>query len=215
MGILTSVGMLLLITAVVAYFCGCINGAIIVSRFFCRDDVREHGSGNAGLTNFYRSYGAQYALFVIAVDMLKMVLSVVVALALSSFVGWPLIFKLWAGLFCVIGHMFPVTYKFKGGKGILSSGMLLWLIDWRVAAVAWGVFIALCVLTRYVSLGSICCSLTVPVTLFVFYPGNWAAILLGSLIAALVVYAHRGNLKRLLNGTESKFRFHKKGVDSK
>ena len=215
MGILTSVVMLFLITAVIAYFCGCINGAIIVSTFFCRDDVRTHGSGNAGLTNFYRSYGAQYALFVIAVDMLKMVLAVVIASALSVYTGWPLIFMLWAGLFCVIGHMVPVTYKFKGGKGILSSGMLLWLIDWRVAAVAWGVFLLLCVLTRYVSLGSICCSLTVPVTMFVFYPGNWPAFALGTLIAALVVFAHRANLKRLLSGTESKFRFHKKGVDSK
>ena len=210
MGILTSVGMLLLITAVVAYFCGCINGAIIVSRFFCRDDVREHGSGNAGLTNFYRSYGAQYALFVIAVDMLKMVLAVVVALALSSFVGWPLIFKLWAGLFCVIGHMFPVTYKFKGGKGILSSGMLLWLIDWRVAAVAWGVFIALCVLTRYVSLGSVLAATAFGISYVVLHWGDWAVCAIGAATAVFVICRHHQNIARLLKGTESKLSFHKK-----
>lgn len=194
----------MLIPAAVAYFCGCINGSIIVSKFFCRDDVRAHGSGNAGLTNFYRNYGARYALFVIAVDMLKMVLAVLVAVALM---GNTPAAKLWAGLFCVLGHMFPVTYKFKGGKGILSSGMLLWLLDWRIALVAWGVFILTAVLTRYVSLGSVLCAVTVPVTLLIFHFGNWFAFALGFVLAALVIWAHRGNIDRLIHGTESKFKF--------
>ncbi len=197
----------MLIPAVVAYFCGNINGAILISKLFLHDDVRTHGSGNAGLTNFYRNYGGKFAALVIAMDVVKMVIAVVVA---CLFMGWTVEAKLWGGLFCVLGHMFPALYKFKGGKGILSSGTLLWMLDWRVAAVAWGVFLLMAILTRYVSLGSVLCSATVPFTLLIFYSGHWFAIAEGALLAALVIWAHRANVKRLLTHTESKFTFHKK-----
>ena len=124
-----------LFAAIVAYFCGCFNGAIFASKFFFHDDVRTHGSGNAGLTNFYRTYGARYALMVIVCDMLKAVIAVCfaawlgarfdprimpdVALTTAQQAEYVLHFKYWAGLFCVIGHMFPCTAKYKGGKCIL------------------------------------------------------------------------------------------------
>ena len=194
------------LAAAAAYVCGCINGAILISRWIFHDDVRKHGSGNAGLTNFYRNYGGRYAALVIALDVLKMVLAVVIACLL---LGGGIESKLWGGLFCTLGHMFPVNHKFKGGKGILSCGTLLFLLDWRVAVVAWGIFLLLSILTRYVSLGSVVCSASAPVSVAVFYPGHNFAIALTALIAVLVIWAHRGNIRRLLKGTESKFYFKK------
>ena len=151
--------------AVLSYLLGCINGAIATSHIFYHDDVRRHGSGNAGLTNFYRNYGARCAPMVIAFDMLK------------------------------------------GGKGILCSGTLLLLLDWRIALVGWGAFVVLWLTTRYVSLGSVAAAVSLPfTTYFVFH--NTACTVLGTCISLLVLWAHRSNIKRLLSGTESKFHFH-------
>ena len=196
----------MLLPAVIAYFCGNINGAILISKYIFHEDVRTKGSGNAGLTNFYRNYGGKYAALVIALDALKMVAAVIAACLLM---GWTVEAKLWGGLFCALGHMFPVVYQFKGGKGILSCGTLLLMLDWRVALVAWGTFLLLAFLTRYVSLGSVMCALTTPVTVAFCYPGHPVALGLMTLTAALVVWAHRGNISRLLKGTERKFTFKK------
>lgn len=112
--------------AVLSYLLGCINGAIATSHIFYHDDVRRHGSGNAGLTNFYRNYGARCAPMVIAFDMLKAVGAVLLGnYFLGYLLGWGAAGKYFGALFCVIGHMFPVFYGFKGGKGILCSGTLL------------------------------------------------------------------------------------------
>ena len=192
--------------AVFAYFCGNINGAILISKYIFHEDVRTKGSGNAGLTNFCRNYGVKYAALVIILDALKMVAAVIVSCLLM---GWTVEAKLWGGLFCTLGHMFPAVYQFKGGKGILSCGTLLLMLDWRVALVAWGTFLLLAVFTRYVSLGSVVCALTTPVMVMICYPGHWGALGLMTLTAALVVWAHRGNIARLLKGTESKFIFKK------
>ena len=156
---------LMICVAAGAYLAGCCNGAIITSFLFYRDDIRRHGSHNAGLTNFYRVYG-------------------------------------------VIGHIFPAFYSFKGGKGILCSGTLLLLLDWRIAAVGWGLFALLWLTTRYVSLGSVSGAVSFPVTTLIFCPGNWTVFVLSLLIAALVIWAHRENISRLLHGTESRFRWH-------
>ena len=142
--------------AVLSYLLGCINGAIATSHLFYHDDVRRHGSGNAGLTNFYRNYGAKCAPMVIAFDMLKAVGAVLLGnYFLGYLLGWGAAGKYFGALFCVIGHMFPVFYGFKGGKGILCSGTLLLLLDWRIALVGWGAFVVLWLTTRYVSLGSV------------------------------------------------------------
>ena len=114
------------LVAVLSYLFGCINGAIATSHIFYHDDVRRHGSGNAGLTNFYRNYGAKCAPMVIAFDMLKAVGAVLLGnYFLGYLLGWGAAGKYFGALFCVIGHMFPVFYGFKGGKGILCSGTLL------------------------------------------------------------------------------------------
>lgn len=194
--------------AVLSYLLGCINGAIATSHLFYHDDVRRHGSGNAGLTNFYRNYGAKCAPMVIAFDMLKAVGAVLLGnYFLGYLLGWGAAGKYFGALFCVIGHMFPVFYGFKGGKGILCSGTLLLLLDWRIALVGWGAFVVLWLTTRYVSLGSVAAAVSLPfTTYFVFH--NTAYTVLGTCISLLVLWAHRSNIKRLLSGTESKFHFH-------
>ena len=209
------------ISAVAAYFLGCFNGAVIVSKYILRDDVRTHGSGNAGLTNFYRTFGGPLTAVVILTDVLKAVLAVLLSRwlmfhgftiflsAASTTALYDAIAKYWAGLFCLLGHMFPVMFKFKGGKGILSGGTIAIMIDWRVALVVWGGFIILAALTRWVSLGSIWAGASFPfATWFVYH--DLVLLLLGIFIGGLVVWKHRGNLQRILSGTESRFSLHHK-----
>ena len=198
------------LTAAVSYFLGCFNGAVIVSKYILRDDVRTHGSGNAGLTNFFRTFGGPLTLVVILCDVIKAILAVLLGIMLiGSIANAPLLGKYWAALFCLLGHMFPCMFHFKGGKGILSGGTIAIMIDWRIALVVWGGFLLLTVLTRYVSLGSLWAGASFPFATWVFYPEP-VIVVLGFLCGGLVVWQHRGNLKRLLNGTESKFSFHHK-----
>lgn len=208
----------LVIVAVAAYFCGCFNGAVIVSKYILRDDVRTHGSGNAGLTNFYRTFGGPLTFAVILTDVLKAVVAVWVGILVAGY--WDGGFwnqeaitvvygKYWAGTFCLLGHMFPCMFHFKGGKGILSGGTIAIMIDWRIALVVWGGFLILAVLTRWVSLGSIWAGASFPfATWFVYH--DWILLLLGIFIGGLIVWKHRGNLKRILSGTESRFSLHHK-----
>ena len=203
---------LLIGIAVVAYLCGCFNGAVIVSKYILRNDVRRHGSGNAGLTNFYRTFGGPLTLVVILTYVIKAVVAILVSVFLMGrFAGpeWVVLGKYWAGVFCLLGHMFPCMFKFKGGKGILSGGTIALMMDWRIALVVWGGFLVLAILTRWVSLGSIWAGASFPfATWFVYHDA--AVTLLAIFIGALVVWKHRGNLKRILRGEESKFSFHRK-----
>ena len=124
------------VVLLVSYFLGCINGSVMTSHFVIHDDVRQHGSGNAGLTNFYRTYGAKYALLVIACDMGKTVAACLLGSFFFRCLGWDgTLGTLLAGLGCELGHIFPVFYGLRGGKGILSGGTLVLLLNWRVAAV--------------------------------------------------------------------------------
>ncbi len=197
------------VIVLVSYLLGCINGSVMVSHFIIKDDVRKHGSGNAGLTNFYRTYGAKYALIVIGLDMGKTVVACLIGGFMFShlFGDWTLGVLL-GGLGCELGHVFPVFFGFKGGKGILSGSMLAILLGWKVALVAWGVFMLLWALTRYVSLGSLAAAVSLPITVYFFLGHNWVYTALAFFMAALVVYCHRENIVRLLHGTENKFKWH-------
>ena len=197
------------LTLLVSYLLGCFNGSVMTSHFIIRDDVRQHGSGNAGLTNFYRTYGARYALCVIICDMGKTVLACLIGGYLMHWVvgDWTLGLLI-AGIGCELGHMFPVFFGLRGGKGILSGGVLVLLLDWRVALIAWGLFVSLWLLTRYVSLGSIAATASMPVSVFFLLGHNWLYTVLSAAIAALVIWCHRGNIQRLLSGTEKKFHWH-------
>ena len=200
-------GMLLLVTAA-CYLLGCFNGAVIVSKYILRDDVRNHGSGNGGLPNFSRTFGGPLTAVVILTDVLKAVIAVLLGSWLLGFID-PLFGKYWAGLFCLLGHMFPCMFHFKGGKGILSGGTIAIMIDWRIALVVWGGFLILTVLTRYVSLGSLWAGASFPFATWYCYP-NPVIVVLGFACGGLVVWQHRANIKRLLSGTENKFSLHRK-----
>ena len=211
----------ILVTVLAAYLLGNLNGAVTVSSLLDRDDVRAHGSGNAGLTNFYRTFGGPLTAVVILTDVLKAVLAVLLSRwlmfhgftiflsAASTTALYDAVAKYWAGLFCLLGHMFPVMFKFKGGKGILSGGTIAIMIDWRVALVVWGGFLILAFLTRYVSLGSCWAGFSFPFVSWAVYR-NWLILLLAIACGGLILWQHRGNIRRLLNGTESKFHLHKK-----
>ena len=197
------------ITVLLGYFLGCLNGSVMVSHFVIKDDVRQHGSGNAGLTNFYRTYGAKYALGVILFDMGK----TVIACLLGGFLlrhglgDWTL-GVLIGGLGCELGHMFPVFFGFKGGKGILSGGTLVWLLDWRMGLIAWGLFAVLWLVTKYVSLGSISATVSMPITTYLFCGHSLLYTVLAVLVSALVLWCHRENITRLLRHEERKFQWH-------
>ena len=200
-------------TAVLAYFLGCFNGAVVVSRYILRDDVRDHGSGNAGLTNFYRTFGGPLTAAVILSDVIKAVIAVLFSMWIFGTLS-PLLVafgKYWAGMFCLLGHMYPCTFQFRGGKGILSGGTIVIMMDWRVALVVWGGFLVLAVLTRYVSLGSCWAGLSFPfATAFVYRDALLVAMAV--VIGGLILWKHRGNIQRLIHGTESKFTLHKKAA---
>ena len=193
------------LVAVAAYLCGCFNGAVIASRFVLKDDVRKYGSGNAGLTNFYRVFGAKYAALVILSDVLKAVVAVLIGAKVFSIAGLdPVLGKYWAAVFCMLGHMYPCMFGFKGGKGVLSGGTVVLMIDWRIALVAWGGFLLLAILTRWVSLGSIWAGASFPVTTW-FITHDPVLTILALIGGGLLVWRHHGNIVRLLKGTEPKF----------
>ncbi len=210
--------------ALAAYFFGCFNGAVIVSKYILHDDIRGHGSGNAGLTNFYRVFGGKLTLVVLLTDVLKAVVAVLLCgfLAKAMF-GDPASYysnppdpnlvetigRYYGGFFCLLGHSFPVMFGFKGGKGVLSGGTVALMVDWRVALVVWGGFLILAVATRYVSLGSVFAGAAFPFATWFVYQNAMPTILSAG-CAALLLWGHRGNIKRLLKGEESKFSFHRK-----
>ena len=205
-----------ILVAAVCYFLGCVNGAVIVSKYILRDDVRNHGSGNAGLTNFHRTFGGKFALIVILCDALKAVFSVLLGVWILGYgIGHGAghlvnIGKLWGGLFCLIGHSFPCMFQFRGGKGVLSGGIIAFMFDWRIGLIAWCGFILLVLLTRWVSLGSIWGGGCFPFAVAFFYQ-DFLLTVLALLCGGLLVAKHHANMKRILKGTESKLSLrHKK-----
>ena len=203
--------------AVVAYFLGCFNGAVVVSRYILRDDIRDHGSGNAGLTNFYRVFGGPLTAVVILSDVVKAVIAVLFAMFIAERISPELIdlSKYWGGAFCILGHMFPCTFQFRGGKGVLSGGAIALMIgigggayqSWWIPVVAWAGFIILAVATRYVSLGSCWAGFSFPIVSWFVYRDP-LILLLAILMGGLLLWKHRGNMVRIVKGTESKFAFH-------
>lgn len=198
----------LALTALISYFVGCLNGAVIVSKYILQDDVRRHGSGNAGLTNFYRTFGGKLTLAVIAIDVVKMLLAVWFSVVIFSVMLYavPVVVRYWSGLFCMLGHMFPCMFRFGGGKGILSGGTLVFLLDWRIAAAVWLVFLGAAVATRLISLGSCGTGITFPIVSAFVYRSTVITVI-AVIMGGLILWQHRANLKRLVTGSESQFHF--------
>ncbi|MBE6692552.1 MAG: glycerol-3-phosphate 1-O-acyltransferase PlsY [Ruminococcaceae bacterium] len=201
------------ITAIAAYLLGSLNSGIIVSKAKYGQDIRNFGSGNAGLTNMHRVYGKDGALLTLAGDIGKQIVSVVIGALLLGIEGAYL-----AGTFCMLGHIFPVYYGFKGGKGVLTAATMILLIDPVIFAVLFIIFAVVLTFTRYVSLSSIIAAITYPAAVKVAYgmgenPTPVFALLFALFVGVMVIFMHRTNLYRLFNGTESKFSFHKKKAE--
>jgi len=197
--------LLLLVTAVVAYYLGSLNGAIISARFVFHRDVRDYGSGNAGLTNYFRTFGTPGMVLVALIDIGKSVLAVLIGGALLRIVDAHLIGRLFAGFCLIMGHVFPAYYQFRGGKGVMCIFVLEFLTDWRVGLCCLLAFLLIVIFTRYVSLGSVVSAALFPMFVWMFGLDTLAGIL-ALLCAVLVVVKHAGNIARLLSGTESKLK---------
>ena len=185
------------------YLLGNINGAICISALH-NDDVRSHGSGNAGLTNFIRNYGRKQALYVILIDAGKTVLACLVMGLLLDPYGYYLEGRTLGGLVVMVGHAFPALLGFRGGKGILSGLFIGISVDWWIAVLALAVFLGIYFATRYVSLGSILGAITLSFGFVLFYFDNLFVMLCGILMGSLAVFMHRTNIIRLLQGNERK-----------
>ena len=197
------------IIAVCAYLLGSLSFAIIVSKVTLGKDIRNYGSGNAGLTNAYRTMGAGKTLFVLLGDIAKGAAAVSIGMILAGPVG-----KLVAGIFVILGHMFPVYFGFRGGKGVLVGAVMLLLFDWRIFLIACVLFFGAVFATRWISLGSILGAISFPITTLIFYRDPvLTAMAFG--MAAAVIFMHRSNIARILRGEENKFSFKsKKTIES-
>ncbi len=197
-----------LLCAIVPYLLGSINPAIIFSKVFFHDDIRSHGSGNAGATNTLRTYGKKMSILVLGCDILKALISVGFGwLMMGHSFGGAI-----AGFFVILGHMFPIYYKFKGGKGVACAAAVVLMMSPLSFLFCFLVFVIIVVGTKYVSLASIIGIGLYPLFTRAFIaPERQGAIgLFAVLIAVFVIFMHRGNMKRLFNGEESKISLGKK-----
>lgn len=209
-----------IIMAIIAYAIGSINFSVIISKKIAGFDVREKGSGNAGSTNVLRTVGKKAAALTLVCDILKGVISVLIALLIGKIAGKSansaIIVEI-AALAVVIGHTFPIFFGFRGGKGVATSLGVILIVNWKIGLICLIFALALMALTRMVSLGSISAAVLFAVlTIFVrdSYIGgidfDFSFIVFGILLATLVIFNHRSNLKRIINGTENKLGSKKK-----
>ena len=192
---------------VVGFLFGGWNGAILISRLKMHEDVRKKGSGNAGLTNFLRSYGGWATLLVVVIDFGKTIAACLIARLILP--EEPLFAKMVAGVAVQIGHIFPAYFGFQGGKGVLCSGAVGLMLDWRIFLIAIAVFFIVFFLTRYVSLASMLGMIVFSVLAVIFYteqPIIWGLVIL---MTVIVIFMHRSNISRLIHGKERKTYFHK------
>ncbi len=200
----------LIIGILVSYLLGNLNGAVCISALM-HDDVRSHGSGNAGLTNFVRNYGAGQALYVVLIDAGKAVLACLVTGLLLEPYGMGLEGRAIGGTAVMLGHIFPALLGFRGGKGILSGLFVGLMVDWRIGVAIFVVFVIAYLLTQYVSLGSVLGALTYVVGFAVLHCDNLTVMLCGIFMGLLSIFMHRENIARLLKGQERKTNLFTKG----
>ena len=192
-----------LLTLLIGYLLGSISTGVLLSRFVAHTDIRKQGSGNAGTTNMLRVMGKKFALLTLAGDMLKGIIAVLIGSALVGGQTGQIL-----GAFgAILGHNFPVFFGFKGGKGIATSfGCLLIVFPLQTLA-AFGVFLALFLITHYVSVGSIGAAVTLPIFVIATTPRDPVIWISVAAIGALAIWRHKANIVRLMNHTENKIDF--------
>ncbi len=189
----------------ISYLLGSLNFGLIISKYRFGDDIRSHGSGNAGMTNMLRTYGKSAAVFTLLGDALKAVVSVIlIGRMLGGEYG-----AYFAGLGCILGHVFPLYFGFKGGKGVVVTASMVLCLDPLVFALLFSIFALIVIFTRYISLGSVMCMMVYPLVLYRMTGGGFHVII-AFIIAVLIIYLHRGNIKRIRLGTENKFSLKRK-----
>ena len=198
--------------ALIAYLLGGVNGAIILSRLVYKEDIRELGSKNPGFTNFKRLHGFAPATFgVMAIDICKTILPVLVAnLVMGRFCNAAQLGSAAALLGCMLGHAFPVWYGFKGGKAVLTFLAGVWFVDWRAGLICFAIFVVILFTVRFMSVASMSFAVLFPVALFVLGCRNPLTLVIMVAAGILVIARHHQNIKRLKEGTESKFYLKKK-----
>ncbi|MCQ2458937.1 MAG: glycerol-3-phosphate 1-O-acyltransferase PlsY [Ruminococcus sp.] len=217
-----------LLAAVIGYLLGSINSSIPVVKFFLGKDIRTLGSKNAGLTNTYRCAGKQCAAITLAGDLLKGVIAVILARLIcggldaglspdndTHYIGYI------AGLFAILGHVFPIYYNFKGGKGVLVGVSIFLVVSPKVFFALLAIFAVILALSKYVSLSSIISSAMCPLATFLMswivdgctFGRSFLYMVLSLPMAAMVIIMHRSNVQRLLKGTENRFSFKTSGIE--
>lgn len=201
--------------AIIAYAIGSVNFSVIFSKKIAGFDVREKGSGNAGSTNMLRSVGKKAAALTLVCDILKGVISILIAIIMGNIIknieNKALLVQI-AGIAVVIGHTYPIFFGFKGGKGVATSLGVLLMSNWKIGLICLVFALVLMALTRVVSMGSIAAAILFPVlTLFIntnyIVEGNY--FIYSVILAVIVAFNHRSNIKRILNGTENKLNLKK------
>ncbi len=220
-----------LIVAVMSYLLGSISFSIIFTKkLYHNTDIRTLGSGNAGLTNVLRSVGMKAGVLTLIFDSAKGIASVCIGRGVFQYFGAAAGMPSYcvqygayvAGFFCMLGHVYPLYFGFRGGKGVLSSAAVLLVLDWRLFVIAIGVFLVAFLFSKIVSLGSVLAAVSFPIANFLFlyfqdYKARaavplsyvWITTLFSLLIASMVVWKHRENIKRLKNGTEKRLTIRK------
>ncbi len=198
---------LMLAIAVAAYLLGSVNSAVIFSRIMYGEDIRQKGSGNAGMTNMMRTYGNAPAALTLVCDMLKTLVAMAIGTSLCGVTGAYI-----AGLFAIVGHVFPIYYGFKGGKGVASSAMMILYLNAWAFLILVLMFVLIVWATKYLSLASVICILVYPLMLYrmdTVLTDRGIRLIITLIVAGIVFFKHRTNISRIMNGTESKFSFKK------
>ncbi len=203
--------------ALISYLLGSINTSIIVSKYYLHKDIRDYGSGNAGFTNAVRSMGAKLGLLVLFGDVAKCALACVIGQLIycgnMSFVDGAS-GRLLAGAFVFLGHIYPLYFRFRGGKGVLTLAVTVAMFDWRIFLIGLVLFLIVVLITRYISLGSITIAVYFPIAVYFFSRTDLTAInmsigytAVAAGMSAILIFKHRTNIVRLIKGSESKFSF--------
>lgn len=216
----------LILIAVVSYFLGSVNFSIILSRVVAHRDIRAGGSGNAGATNMYRTHGKFAGFATMFGDIIKVLVAIGIArfiIGEEIFAAYPYLIKYFSGFFCVVGHIFPAYFGFKGGKGVATCAGMILMLDWRIWLIELCIFILLVGSTKMVSLGSCVMAVVYPFLTYFFYAPTISNVVtsldairpyeqyiltaIALVFSLIVLLKHKQNIKRIFAGTENKISF--------